>query len=84
MLKDLIDKNKVEATLRLLFFENLEEIGDAYEIVERNRKVEIVRRYKGGIVIYDLVKLCMLEFSYDVLNKNVNQRNFEYVYMDTT
>ena len=77
------DGNEVDMALRSPFFEDLEEIGDAYEIQERKRKVEITRPYQCGIAVYQLAKLRMLEFYYDFLNNYVDRRDFEYIYMDT-
>ena len=77
------DENKVDAALRSPFFEDLEEVGDAYEIQERKRKVSIERPYQCGIAVYQLSKLRMLEFYYDFLDKYVDRKDFEYIYMDT-
>ena len=59
------DENRVDTALRSPFFEDLEEIGDAYEVQERKRKAEITRPYQCGIAVYQLAKLRMLEFYYD-------------------
>ena len=77
------DGNEVDMALRSLLFEDLEEIGDGYEIKEKKRKVEITRPYQCGIAVYQLAKLRMLEFYYDFLNNYVDLRDFEYIYMDT-
>ena len=78
-----VDDGKVDAAMRSPFFEDLEEIGDAFEIKERKRKVKITRPYQCGIAVYQLAKLRMLEFYYDFLDKYIDRRDFEYVYMDT-
>ena len=77
------DENKVDTALRSPFFADLEEIGEAYEIQERKRKVEITRPYQCGIAVYQLAKLRMLEFYYDFLDKYIDRKDFEYIYMDT-
>ena len=77
------DEKDVNDALRSPFFEDLEEIGEAYEIQERKRKVEITRPYQCGIAVYQLAKLCMLEFYYDFLDKYIDRKDFEYMYMDT-
>ena len=77
------DGNEVDMALRSPFFEDLEEIGDAYEIKERKRKVEITRPYQCGIAEYQPAKLPMLEFYYDFLDNYVDRRDFEYIYMNT-
>ena len=76
-------ENKVDAALRSPFFRDLEEIGDAYEIKEGKRKVCITRPYQCGIAVYQLAKLRMLEFYYDFIDKYIDRRDFEYIYMDT-
>ena len=55
----------VDKALRSPFFDNLEEIGGAYEIKEFKRTVIIKRSYQCGIAVYQLAKLRMLEFYYD-------------------
>ena len=77
------DEKDVNDALRSPFFEDLEEIGEAYEIQERKRKVEITRPYQCGIAVYQLAKLRMLEFYYDFLDKYIDRKDFEYIYMDT-
>ena len=63
--------------------EDLEEIGDAFEIQEGKQKVSVDRAYQCGIAVYQLAKLRMLEFYYDFLDKYVDRRDFEMMYMDT-
>ena len=73
----------VDKTLRSPFFNNLEEIGGAYDIKEFKRTVTIKRPYQCGIAVYQLAKLRMLEFYYDFLDKYFNRQGFELCYMDT-
>ena len=56
------EEASVDKALRSPFFDNLEEIGGAYEIKEFNRSVMIKRPYQCGIAVYQLAKLRMLEF----------------------
>ena len=77
------DENKVDKAMRSPYLEDLEEIGDAYEIREGKKKVSVDRAYQCGIAVYQLAKLRMLEFYYDFLDKYVDRRDFEYCYMDT-
>ena len=77
------DEYKVDAAVRSPYLEDLEEIGDAYEIREGKKKVSVDRAYQCGIAVYQLAKLRMLEFYYDFLDKYVDRRDFEYIYMDT-
>ena len=55
----------VDKVFRLPFFEDLEEINSAFEIREHKRQANIMRPYQCGIAVYQLAKLCMLEFYYD-------------------
>ena len=47
----------VDKALRSSFFDDLEEIGGAYEIKERKRTVMIKRLNQCGIAVYQLAKL---------------------------
>ena len=73
----------VDKTLRSPFFNNLEEIGGAYDIKEFKRTVTVKRPYQCGIAVYQLAKLRMLEFYYDFLDKYFSRQDFELCYMDT-
>ena len=72
----------VDKALRSPFFDDLEEIGGAYEIKELERTVMIKRTYQCGIAVYQLAKLRMLEFYYDFLDKYFSRQDFELCYMD--
>ena len=52
----------VDKAVRSLFFDNLEQIGGAYEIKEFKQTIVIKRPYHSGITMYQLAKLRMLEF----------------------
>ncbi|XP_057294628.1 uncharacterized protein LOC130623157 [Hydractinia symbiolongicarpus] len=73
------DEKKVDEAMRSPYLEDLEEIGDAYEIREGKKKVHIDRAYQCGIAVYQLAKLRMLEFYYDFLDKYVDRRDFEMI-----
>ena len=73
----------VDKAFRSPFFDNLEEIGGAYEIKEFKRTVMIKRPYQCGIAVYQLAKLRMLEFYYDFLDKCFSRQDFDLCYMDT-
>ena len=77
------DERKVDQAMRSPYLEDLEEIGDAYELREKKQKVKVGRAYQCGIAVYQLAKLRMLEFYYDFLDKYVDRRDFEYCYTDT-
>ncbi|XP_057313141.1 uncharacterized protein LOC130654548 [Hydractinia symbiolongicarpus] len=76
-------EKEVDAALQSPYLEDLEEIGNAYELRRGKHKCTIDRPYQCGIAVYQLAKLRMLEFYYDFLDKYVNCRDFEYIYMDT-
>ena len=69
--------------MRSPFFEDLDEIGSAYEVEKRKAKVTIDRPFQIGIAVYQLAKLRMLEFYYDFLDKYVDRKDFELMQMDT-
>ena len=77
------NEHKVDEALRSPFFDDLEEIGGAYEMKQRKRTVQIKRPYQCGIAVYQLAKLRMLEFHYDFLDKYIDKNDFELCYMDT-
>ena len=51
------EERSVDKTFRPPFFDNLEEIGGAYEIKELKQTVMIKRPYQCGIAMYQLAKL---------------------------
>ena len=55
------EEKDVDKVLRSPFFDNLEEIGGAYEITEVKQTVMIKRPYQCGIAVYQLAKLRILE-----------------------
>ena len=67
----------VDKALRSPFFDDLEEIDEAYEIKELKRTVMIKRSYQCCIAVYQLAKLRMLEFYYDFLDKYFSRQDFE-------
>ena len=77
------DENVVDKHLRSVWFEDLEEIGDAYKIESRKNKVTINRPFQVGIVVYQLAKLRMLQFYYDFLDHYLDSRDYELIQMDT-
>ena len=77
------DEDEVDKNLRSAFFEDLEEIGDAYKIELRKPKVTINRPFQVGIVVYQLAKPRMLEFYYNFLDYYLDRRDFEPIQMDT-
>ena len=77
------DEDVVDKYLRSLWFEDLEEIGDAYKFKSRKNKVTINRPFQVDIVVYQLAKLRMLQFYYDFLDHYLDRRDYELIQMDT-
>ena len=77
------EERSVGKAFRSPLFDNLEEIGGAYEIKEFKQSVMIKKPYQCGIAVYQLGKLQMLRFYYDFLDKYFSRQNFELCYMDT-
>ena len=77
------NEDSVDKAFRSPFFEDLEEINEAFEISERKKRVTITRPYQCGIAVYQLAKLRMLEFYYDFLDVYFERRDFELIQMDT-
>ena len=77
------DEKVVDRALRSAYFEDLDEIGRAYELESRKPRILIRRPFQIGIAVHQLAKLRMLEFYYDFLDRYVDRRDFELIQMDT-
>ena len=77
------DEKVVDRALQSAYFENLDEIGEAYELESGKPRITIRRPFQIRIAVYQLPKLRMLEFYYDFLDKYVDRRDFELTQMDT-
>ena len=71
------DKKLVDRTLRCAYFEDLDELGQAYELESWKPRTTINRPFQIGIAVYQLAKLRMLEFYYDFLDRYFSRRDFE-------
>ena len=69
------DEDVFDRYLRSSYFEDLEEIGNAYRIESRKKNVTINRPFQAGIVVYQLAKLRMLQFYYDFLDHYIDRRD---------
>lgn len=76
------DWELLNKALRSVWFDDLEEIKDVFEIEFRNAQVEINHPFQVGIVVYQLAKLCILQFYYDGLAQYPDRRDFELIQMD--
>ena len=77
------DEKVVDRALRSAYIEELDEIGQAYELESRKPHILIRRPFQIGIALYQLAKLRMQEFYYDFLDRYVDRRDFELIQMDT-
>jgi len=77
------DETTVDCALRSAWFEDLTEIGTAYEITSRKPRVTIHRAFHVGIAVYQLAKLRILEFYHNFLDRFVDRQDFELIQMDT-
>ena len=73
----------MDRALRSTYFEDLDDIGRAYELESRKPRILIRRPFQIGIAVYHLAKLRMLEFYYDLLNRYVDRRDIELIQMNT-
>ena len=70
-----------DEALRSPFYDNLEEIGGAYEIKKSKRTV--IQALSVWFAVSQLAKLRILEFYYDFLDKYFSRQDFELCYIDT-
>jgi len=77
------DEKTVDRALRSAWFEDLTEVGAAYEIMSRKPRVTIHRPFQVGIAVYQLAKLRILEFYHDFLDHFIDRQDFELIQMDT-
>ena len=71
----------MDRALRSAWFEDLTEVGDAYEIT--SRKPRIHRPFQARIAVYQLAKLRILEFYHDFMDRYIDRQDFELIQMDT-
>lgn len=77
------DEKVVDRTLRSTYFRDLEEVGQVYELESRKPRIQRRRPFQIGIAVYQLAKLRMLEFYYDLLDRYCDRRVFELIQMAT-
>ena len=70
------DDRTVDRVLRSAWFEDLNEIGSAYEITSRKPRITIHRPFQVGIAVYQLAKLRILEFCHDFLDRYIDRQDF--------
>jgi len=77
------DVENVDCALWSAWFEDLTEIGDAYEVTSRKPHVMTHRPFQVGNAVYQLAKLKILEFYHDFLDHFIDHQDFELIQMDT-
>jgi len=77
------DEKVVDRALRSVYYSDLNEIGQAYELESRKPRITIRRPFQVGIAVYQLAKLRTLEFYYEILDRYFDKRDFELIQMDT-
>jgi len=76
------DEKVVDRALRSAYFSDLEEVGEAYELESCKACITITSPFQIGIAVYQLAKLRILEFYYDISDRYLNRRDFELIQMD--
>jgi len=77
------DEKTVDGALWSAWFEDLTELGKAYEITSRKPRITINIAFQVGIAVYQLAKLRILEFYHVFLDHFVDRQDFELIQMDT-
>ena len=77
------DERTVDRALWSAWFEDLTEVGAAYEITSRKPRITIHRPFQVGIAVYQLAKLRILEFYHDFLDRLIDRQDFQLIQMDT-
>ena len=78
------NQDELDAHMRSSFFDWCDEVADGvYRVEKRKKTITINRFFQGGIVVYQLAKLSMLEFYYDFLDRYVDRCDYELMQMDT-
>jgi hypothetical protein len=65
------------------FFNDAEEYDGVYEVASRPRTVKQNIPIQVAFNVLNDAKLRMLQFYYDFIDKYINRRDYQYIYMDT-
>ena len=77
-------QDELDAHMRSPFFDWCDEVAEGvYRVEKRPKTITINRFFQGGIVVYQMAKLAMLEFYYEFLDRHVARSDFELMQMDT-
>ena len=77
------DEKEVNRAMQRAFFQDVEVVGQVYELESRKPRIQIPRPFQIGIAVYQLAKLRMLEFYYDFLDHYCHRSDFELIQVDT-
>ena len=77
------DVRRVQKLVLDPFFRDAEEVGDAFKLRMGKRSIVIDRSYQCGIAVYQLAKLRMLEFVYDMMHVYFDPHDYEFIQTDT-
>ena len=78
-----VDVRRVQKLVLHPFFRDAEEVGDAFKLKMGKRSIVIDRPYQYGIAVYQLAKLRMLEFVYDMMHVYFDPHDYEFIQTDT-
>ncbi|RAW20242.1 hypothetical protein PC110_g23316, partial [Phytophthora cactorum] len=73
----------IKSKIEHFTFHELEELNDACELTMMKRKLKNKNPIHLSIAIYQLAKLCMLQFYYDCIDFYFDRSDFQYQEMDT-
>ena len=77
-------QDELDVHMRSPFFDWCDEVaGGVYRVEKRKKTITINRFFQGGIVVYQLAKLRMLEFYYEFLDRYVDRSDYELMQMNT-
>src|SRR6218665_2346400 len=86
------DPKKIQDEIDHFGFQSIESVGavgpiqklrDSYEISKEKRRITLNNPMHISIAIYQLAKLRMLQFYYDLVDKYIERSDFQYLEMDT-
>ena len=78
-----MDVRRVQKLVLDPFFRDAEEVGDAFKLKMGKRYIVIDIPYQCGIAVYQLAKLRMLEFVYDMMHVYFDPHDYEFIQTDT-
>jgi DNA polymerase type B, organellar and viral len=79
----LCDEKQFNRAKNNYFFYDADEYKGVYEVTTRKRTVKQDMPIQVAFGVLDDAKLRMIEFHYDCIDKYIDRRDFQYMYMDT-